>query len=359
MSTLAPASQPTRGITIDTAARIQPERITELARELSDRLDQSLTRIEAINEQSRVLSLNAQSEASRNGAAGKAFGVVAHEMRQLSHRTTGVAAELSDHVRDTANQLETISLGLANQVRGVRHSDLALNNIDLIDRNLYEHSCDCRWWATDASLVDALSSGTPEALQYASKRLGVILDSYTVYLDLVLADRHGAIVANGRPDQFRSQGSNHASRECFRSAWATRSGQKFGFESVHSSSLVGGKRVLVYSCGVRATGDVNGELMGVLGIVFNWDALAQTIVDNTPLYEDERSCTRVCICDNSGKVLAENGPNMVGEFQDLPGRHELFAQKKGFVLDARRARRLSSRMPKRPAMKPTRRGGGR
>jgi len=65
MSTLAPASQPTRGITIDTAARIQPERITELARELSDRLDQSLTRIEAINEQSRVLSLIAQSEASR------------------------------------------------------------------------------------------------------------------------------------------------------------------------------------------------------------------------------------------------------------------------------------------------------
>ena len=30
-----------------------------------------------------------------------------------------------------------------------------LTNIDLIDRNLYERSCDVRWWATDSSVVDA------------------------------------------------------------------------------------------------------------------------------------------------------------------------------------------------------------
>lgn len=314
--------------------RVQPERITVLARDLSSRLDQSLTRIESITEQSRVLSLNAQIEASRSGSAGTAFGVVAQEMRQLSHRTTAVAAALSEHVRETANQLELISLSLANQVRGMRLSDLALHNIDLIDRNLYERSCDCRWWATDSSLVDALTAGTPDALQFASKRLGVILDSYTVYLDLVLADRNGTIVANGRPNQFHSKGSNHANSDWFRAAWATHSGQEFGFESVHPSSLVNGQRTVIYSCGVRTEGDVRGELMGVLGVVFNWDELAQKIVDSTPLYDDERSCTRVCICDNSGVVLAENRPRKVSEMSDLPSHHELFSQQKGFVMES-------------------------
>lgn len=312
--------------------RIQPERINELAGELSIRLDRSLKRIESINEQSRVLSLNAQIEASRTGSVGKAFGVVALEMRQLSHRTTEVANELSEHVRNTANQLEAISARLANQVRGTRLVDLALTNIDLIDRNLYERSCDCRWWATDTSLVEALTRGTPDAWQYASRRLGVILDSYTVYLDLVLADRNGRIVANGRPAQFNSEGSHHAESEWFRLASATRSGREFGFQSVHASTLVRGQRALVYSCGVRAGGDVDGELLGVLGVVFNWNALAQTIVEQTALFDDERPCTRVCICDRSARVLAECGPQLGGELAELPCLPELLGRKKGVVM---------------------------
>lgn len=320
--------------------RIQPEQIAELSSSLSTRLDESLQQIGSINQQSRILSLNARIEAARSGESGKAFSVVACEMGKLSERTTEVANALSLHVRETAHKLESISSGLANQVRGVRLSDLALNNIDLIDRNLYERSCDCRWWATDSSLVDALTSDGAEQLQYASKRLGVILDSYTVYYDLVLADARGNIVANGRPQQFASKGLNHGQSEWFRTAWETRSGQEFGFESVHESSLVGHRRVLVYSCGVRAGGEVNGKLLGVLGIVFNWDALAQTIVDNTPLYGDEHSCTRVCICDEAGKILAERGPNIAGDLARLPGRAEIFAEKKGYVVQADAGKRL-------------------
>lgn len=41
-------------------------------------------------------------------------------------------------------------------------TDLALNVVDLIDRNLYERSCDVRWWATDSAVVQALESATPK-----------------------------------------------------------------------------------------------------------------------------------------------------------------------------------------------------
>jgi hypothetical protein len=43
------------------------------------------------------------------------------------------------------------------QIRGSRLPDLSLNAIDIIDRNLYERSCDVRWWATDSAIVDELS----------------------------------------------------------------------------------------------------------------------------------------------------------------------------------------------------------
>ncbi|MDH8639244.1 chemotaxis protein, partial [Klebsiella pneumoniae] len=73
------------------------------------------------------------------------------------------------------------------------------NAIEIIDRNLYERTCDVRWWATDSAVVDCAANVTPQSAAYASKRLGVILNAYTVYLDLWLCDLHGKVLANGRP----------------------------------------------------------------------------------------------------------------------------------------------------------------
>ena len=35
-------------------------------------------------------------------------------------------------------------------MRSLVMDNLALNAIELIDRNLYERTCDVRWWATDS-----------------------------------------------------------------------------------------------------------------------------------------------------------------------------------------------------------------
>jgi hypothetical protein len=227
-------------------------------------------------------------------------------MQDLSNTTAQVTEALSSGANQAIAELERISDSLATNVRGLRLSDLARVNIDLIDRCLYERSCDVRWWATDASLVDALTECTPAAYEYASRRLGVILDAYTVYLDLALCDMQGNVVANGRPHQFHSQGMNVGSCPWFRSAMNSTSGNEFGFQSAHQSPLVNNQRALVYSCSVRENGDANGKVIGVLGIVFNWDGLAQTIVHNTPLASDEKANTRVMIVDEEGLVLADS-----------------------------------------------------
>ncbi len=86
-------------------------------------------------------------------------------------------------------------------------------NIDLIDRCLYERTCDVRWWATDSAVVDALAHATPHSYEYATRRLGVILKAYTVYLDLVLADHTGIIMAMVGQTYTKSQATMSA-RTC-------------------------------------------------------------------------------------------------------------------------------------------------
>lgn len=309
-----------------------PERIAHLAKDLSHKLVHAFGRIQTINDQSRILSLNAQIEAQRSGVVGAAFGVVATEMRQLASATTTVAGQVSTEVHSAISELQDISESLATNVRGTRITDLALTNIDLIDRNLYERSCDCRWWATDSSLVTALSTGSPEHCQYASKRLGQILDSYTVYLDLVLADFDGAIVANGRPNVFNSVGTRHSDAAWFRTAMSSKSGAEFGFQTAHTSSLVGDQRTLIYSCGVREGGEIDGRLLGALGIVFNWDALAQTIVTNCPLAADEKNRARVCIADELGHILADSHGKQLRTSLDMPNLEDIFSRQKDFVI---------------------------
>ena len=314
------------------AAHASPERIAEVADQLVGRMKQSGGAIAKINSQARMLSFNAQIEAVRaGGTAGAAFGVVASAIRDLSDQTKAVSDDLTRETAQANENLQRIIKTLATNVRGTRLSDLALTNIDLIDRNLYERSCDVRWWATDSSGVEALTQKTADAYRHCSHRFGLILNSYTVYYDLVLCDLEGKIVANGRPGEYRSAGMSCASDTWFTEALRTKSGEEFGFQSVHASPLVGGRRILAYSCCVRTGGDITGKPLGVLGILFHWDALAQTIVHNTPLAAEEKRKTRICIVDDTGLVLADTLGRQLQETLRLPDWANLKALKKGFV----------------------------
>lgn len=280
-------------------------RIYNLSSTIERRLRGAVQEIGDINLQTRLLSFNAQIEAAHAGAAGRAFEVVAREMVTLSERTTKSAADLDEKTQSDIRQLNGMIGEVGTAVRGTRLSDLAFTNIDLIDRNLYERSCDVRWWATDSSCVEACLDFS--RANHASQRLSVILDAYTVYQDIVLCDMQGRVIANGRPAKFSCLGSDQSSTEWFRSALRTGSGGEFGFEGVHqSSTLAGRKMALVYSALVRRDGRTDGEPIGCLGIVFDWEALAQTIVNRTQVGEAEKRHTRACIVDRSGLIIADS-----------------------------------------------------
>jgi hypothetical protein len=306
--------------------------VSGLSRSLQADLIGALERISEINRMTSIISMNARVEAARVGRVGAGFGVIAEEMSRLSRMVAGVAGDLDAKARNSGHSMEGTLGKLSRDVREIRLCELALTNIDLIDRNLYERSCDVRWWATDGAAVSAAQQGDGESLAFASKRLGQILDSYTVYHDLVIADLSGRVLTNGRPAKFSSAGSQVDNTDWFRSALATRSGEQFGFQSAHASELAGGRGALVYSCVIREGGRVDGRPVGVLGIIFNWTALAQTIINNTPLSATERQRSRICIVDDRGQVLADSDEVRIGSQLDFNGRDGLFKQARGAVM---------------------------
>lgn len=85
-------------------------------------VEQLITDVERINKQTNLLALNARIEAARAGDAGKGFGVVAHEVQELSKSMNRIA----DRMRGGIGQVAT----------GVRASHAAVResaNIDMTD----------------------------------------------------------------------------------------------------------------------------------------------------------------------------------------------------------------------------------
>ncbi|MES2624855.1 MAG: methyl-accepting chemotaxis protein [Pseudomonadota bacterium] len=313
-------------------------KIQRLLADMSTTMASSVEQIHNINLTMRMISFNSKIEAVRAGEAGKAFAVVSGEMKSLSDKTTIVTDKMRNDTSKAIEELKTISNDIATNVRGTRLSDLALTNIDLIDRNLYERSCDVRWWATDSSLVDALAEQDKDALAFASKRLGIILNAYTVYFDLILCNDKGEVVARGRPGKYRGN-SNQTSEPWFRAAMNSASGDDYGFQTVHASPLVDRQRALIYSAAVREGGKTHGKILGALGIVFNYDNLAQVLMISTPVGDEMKDLTRVCITDDKGLVLADSANRILAETLHFPGMEKLYKQDKGFIIEEINARR--------------------
>lgn len=283
-----------------------PERVVTLSREVAELASAKIESIEQITRATRILALNALIEAARAGDAGRGFSVVANEVKAISGRIDDVARDLTIGLRARTDELEALGRDLVANVRGQRLVDLSLNMIEIMDRNLYERSCDVRWWATDSAVVEAAADTADQRKSdFAASRLGVILRAYTVYLDLWVIAADGTVIANGRGDRYpHVRGARVSGTKWFEEALRTVNGDAFVSDDVTSVPMLGNAAAATYATAIRRNGETNGAPIGVLAVFFDWSTQARSIVEGVRLIADERSRTRALIIDSSQRVIA-------------------------------------------------------
>lgn len=301
---------------------LRPERILELSDRLSRVAGAKIAEIAGVNRHARMLSINALIEAARAGAAGRGFAVVAEEMKNISAEIDAIADTLQTEVSADLHELGVVGEDILRHLRGQRLADLALNAIEIIDRNLYERTCDVRWWATDSAVVACAAATDGALVAEASRRLGVILSAYTVYLDLWICDAQGRVVAIGRPERYpRAQGASVRHEPWFQAALTTKTGDEFTVADVALNTVLGDRPTATYAAAIREDGRANGRVIGVLGVHFDWAPQARAVVEGVRLTPEERARSRVMILDQSFRVLASSdGRGVLTDTYRLPVR---------------------------------------
>ncbi|ALV06170.1 chemotaxis protein CheW [Roseateles depolymerans] len=164
-------------------------------------------------------------------------------------------------------QLEESALGAVFDTVGFQ-SELA---ISIVNRNLYERANDCRWWAQDGRLQQALAQGHADA---AAEVLSSIHALYTVYSLLLVFDAQGRVVAVSDPAQAHHVGRS-LQGEWVRAALALRDSSQYAVSSHEPCGLYGedGRSpCLVYAAAVPHP---DGPVAPVGGIAIVFDGQPQ------------------------------------------------------------------------------------
>jgi len=292
--------------------------IKEIISTIQDEVQQFARTNETIAKHTNLLALNATIEAARAGEFGKGFAVVASEVKSLASQAAQNSKELRTTVLDKINKQTDQLSQQFEDTHCSRLAEMAQSLVQLIVRNLYERTADVRWWATDESTYNCLGNITPESSAHATKRLSIINRFYSVYADLVLTDTKGNVVACSQPEKYPAViGASVSNTSWFTGAMATHSGDEYVVDDIYNCSLHGGQPMAVYSAAVRRGGELHTEVLGTLGVYFDWPNQARGIVVDEPnLTSEEWPRSRVLLLDGKQRIIASSdGRDMLSFFK--------------------------------------------
>src|SRR5258708_5791793 len=113
---------------------------------------------------------------------------------------------------------------------------------------------------------------------------GPIEAGRAVYVDLWVCSRDGRVIGHGRPDRYTHvKGLDVSSESWIRDALATMTGDDYAVADIAKCVGLGGVPVATYAAAVRQGGETRGQVIGVLGIHFDWAPPAQAGGEGVPL----------------------------------------------------------------------------
>ncbi len=223
---------------------------------------------------------------------------ILRQIRSMGVRTAQVLGGFSQSLHTTM-----ITSELQNA------ESIARRMIDIMDRNLYERSNDCRWWALTSEIRRILSQATLTADD--KKKIQDILiyinKLYTVYTRLFIYDTKKTVIAesnlhNDSIIAVDKQVNTPYAQETF----SLNSPQEYRVSAFEDTWLYDGKPTYIYNAAIRHVSDAN-KIVGGIGIVFDSAPEFQNMLEDClpekegafGLFVERPSCRIVSSTDES------------------------------------------------------------
>jgi hypothetical protein len=262
-------------------SRAHSEKVNNELLQITHQLGESIDSINRINNITTTLALNAAIRADRAGTEGRAFSVLAEEIRAFSSRSDQLTEEINGTL-DSLNHIvqETVSSRLA---------DAAFDTIDKVDRNLFERNCDIQAWTIFDDIVHTAETGT--GAEKSNALLKDIHQIYEVYNDIYLLNYRGQISAAAVRHELIGQ--DQSGRE-----WFQQASQGHVYVSDLYKSETTGNYTVTYSAPVK---NPEGKVVGVITSRFNWNYVMD-IISVAMVYSD----CKVYLLNANGTVIASS-----------------------------------------------------
>ena len=189
--------------------------------------------------------------------------------------------------------------------------------VDLLDRNLYERSDDCRWWALTPELQVALAAPVKSAETVA--RLTEILDYinslYTVYTRIFVYDATGTIISSS---DFKEDGLSVVGTmiddATFEHVCGLSNDQQYYVTPFKNTPLYGNRSTYVYHAAIRHP-DNPAQVVGGIGIVFDSEPEFSEMLQGALGDKEDVSAMFV---DRSGRIISStDATRPVGAILDI------------------------------------------
>ncbi len=189
--------------------------------------------------------------------------------------------------------------------------------VDLLDRNLYERSDDCRWWALTPELQVALAAPVKSAETVA--RLTEILDYinslYTVYTRIFVYDASGTIISSS---DFKQDGLNVIGTmiddATFERVCGLSNDQHYYVTPFENTALYGDRPTYVYHAAIRHPENPS-QVVGGIGIVFDSEPEFSAMLQGALGEKEDVSALFV---DRSGRIISStDATRPVGAILDI------------------------------------------
>lgn len=142
--------------------------------------------------------------------------------------------------------------------------------VDLLDRNLYERSDDCRWWAVTPELRVALSSNAfdQSTLNRITNILKYINELYTVYTRIFIYDQAGTFIASTNSlDENVSIIGSKVDAVTLGAVMSLRDEQSYYVSPFVPNVLYNNAPTYIYHAAIHAPD--SDKVVGGIGIVFD------------------------------------------------------------------------------------------